>query len=306
MRTDLYIHPSLARRLSPTTFARLDQLRHQTYVCPFCRVESHNSSRQPTSLVVITDAPDDVPLIDVGPHVTILRFAHPTCSPSRLIRTSTEDLLASVAPEQTLTTSVWIRPHWCQPSTVLLCRTVSEAYRPFETAESSTENTTAANADFTVIRGLVDAGFVRLRGLEGPFPFLADMDARIERSQLTISGPGSPDTLVTCPVSDHSLPEDGDHDGDGYGGPPWYQPALSEGRLGVVLLVGADPDPTIDPRLELESAIAEGRAVAATTRIVAETALSLLAHRRTGRRPSTKPHSITGSPVDEHHFRRAA
>lgn len=261
----LILSRGVRRRLTPAGIAQLAAQRNSTFNCWVCGTETRFSPTAPAAVIVVH-----------APPLRACSFAHPHCSPSKVITEppirSDDDLGA-----MDLATSVWMRPDDCQPRTILLCRLVQNTHRLDPTPEELAD---------PILAGLVDRGFALLTDMDDPFPATADLQAKIDGDLLTISGPRHGEApLLTCPL----LPHDG---------PPWYQPALAEGRLGVVILTGADPNCALDSLDdELRLGIREGRAAAATTRLTAQAANS-------ARHPTTTPHPLKGAerPHSENHY----
>lgn len=144
--------------------------------------------------------------------------------------------------------ALWIRPSWCQPRNVLLCRTVD-----LEHAQ----------------------GFTVLESWEQPIPHLDQLDACLRTDATrSESGDGFFDAIrpipplsanawayaVTCPIRLDPIID----------GQPWYQPCLAEGTIGIVILPRDTPaedtptDDAPDAMAALDAAIQDGRALAAT------------------------------------------
>lgn len=247
----LNVAEDVRRLLGPEVVAQAHALRERTFNCVFCREQGAFSADRAVSLVVVHTPPHN-----------LCAFAHPACGPSQVIGgpAFTADMLPPDGLD--VTTTVWIRPHWCTPQTVLVIRPRHHAFHATDRPADSAHPDGGRDMGN---RDLVNHGFVRVAKRDQEFPFLANLHARITGTgHLRVSGPTRDSVLVECTLTDT---EDG--------APPWYQPAVADGRLGVVVLSMADPDPTLTSLDEVWAAIADGRAVAATAELLAaETATS--------------------------------
>jgi hypothetical protein len=261
----LILSRGVRRRLTPAGIAQLAAQRNSTFNCWVCGTETRFSPTAPAAVIVVH-----------APPLRACCFAHPHCSPSKVLTEppirAGDDLGA-----MDLAISVWMRPNGCQPHTILLCRLVQKTHRLDPTPEELAD---------PILAGLVDRGFALLTDMDAPFPTTADLQAKIDGDVLTISGPRHGEApLLSCPLPPHD-------------GPSWYQPALAEGRLGVVILIGADPDCALDSLDdELQLGICEGRAAAATARLTAQAA-------NNARRPTTTSRPLKGAerPRHENHY----